>query len=225
MKQAFTDYIEAVTSLLDSEKLRVKTRTALAAKLQSYYELARENGASEPDAIHSSVLNMGGAEKMAAAVTLKYRTHLSLGSTYIFAALLVLFFVIMGILSRGEIFTQFKPLTILAVTAAAALFALIASARRFTLQKFITKLSLGGALSGYLYSIFHMYLFYFDASMANIRFPSFVRDNVLQLMLVMIYGFVITLAATAAVKRMYPPADTFVTEIFEEKEFLRISGG
>ncbi|MDR0906857.1 MAG: hypothetical protein LBN00_11945 [Oscillospiraceae bacterium] len=221
MEQAFIDYADAVVAPLKSDKLRTRARAELVEKAKSYYELAIENGAAENEAVRAAVYNMGDAAEMTELMRFKYKKHLSAPQTCFFAACFVLFFVVMGIISHGEIFTELNPVEFLIILGIAAALAFIVSVWRFTWQKFLVGMEFGGAVSGIAYLTYRMYSVY-TGSLEQLALPAVIRANIGMIMLIIVYAVAIVFVADTLNRRLYPPAYDFVAEIFLDREYQRI---
>jgi|GEM_PF-5670867 len=215
----YEEYIKEVLNGLEGKRFKARTRRELEVKITQFHAMSERNGAVGDEAVRSTLGNMGTPEQLAQQLGEKYTLHLSMGGTIALATLIIVFFIAMGVFSSGGIFTQFKPLTILLILGFTALFSALRSIRHLTMESFVGGIAFGGSLTAYFYAIFHMYLFYFDSTLTRAKEMLFIRGNIEQLLLIIVYGFILALVGDVLTKRLYPPVDAFVDEIFEDKRF------
>ena len=221
----YGEYINSVVSQLKGKGLQEMTRAELYRKLEEYYNIAIENKATHEEAVRSAVVNMGDTKDLIEKIKLQHKEQLALPITIALGSVVVVAFVVMIALSHGEIFRLLATYDLLAVAALTILIALVYSVYRFTLYKFLCGLELGACAASIGYLLLRMLYFYRGNMSERLRYVEYVRGHITQMILVLIYGIAVYTAANFIKRRKFPPLATYVRNIFQEREHLRVRGG
>ena len=210
-------FLDILTGQIRGKALKAATRDEVEMKILERIEEAKESGADTETAIRAALRSMGDPTDLGRAIANENRKQFGFSTTVMFGLFFVAFFVMMGVMTHGELILQVNPKDFLIVLGIAIVGALLMSARHFTLAKFISRMELSSALAGVAYAGFIMY-----SSSLTTESADAVRGNISGVILVMIYGLILFTIVNAIQKITVAPGKSFFKEIFEDRlRFLR----
>jgi hypothetical protein len=207
-----SEFLDAVTDPIKGKALKAASRDEVEAKLMDRVQEAKDTGADTETAVRAAIRSMGNPTDLGRAIANENRKQFGFSTTVMFGIFFIGFFVMMGLMTHGELLGQVKPLDFLIVLGIAIVIALAMSAHHFTLAKFINRLELGAPLGGVAYAGFVMY----RGTLMNETVEA-VRGNVSGFILILIYGLIIFAIVNAIQKVTVAPNKTFFKELFEDR--------
>ncbi|MDR0905353.1 MAG: permease prefix domain 1-containing protein [Oscillospiraceae bacterium] len=207
-----SDFLDAVTVQIRGKALKAASRDEVEAKLMDRVQEAKDTGADTETAIRAAIRSMGDPGDLGRAIANENRKQFGFSTTVMFGIFFIAFFVMMGLMTHGELLGQVKPLDFLIVVGLAIVIALIMSARHFTLAKFLNRMELGAPLGGVAYAGYMMY-----AGTLKNETVEAVRGNVSGFILILVYGLILFAIVNAIQKITVAPNKTFFKELFEDR--------